>query len=119
MEKRGQVQQLFVYIFALVVAAMIIGFGYYVITNILNLGKEVETATFKKDLEKQIGLFYTYAPNTNGNIQIRTPSGIKGICFINEGEVSDISYSDVKESAKISRSKNVFFSTTKEGANAK
>lgn len=114
MEKRGQTQQIFTYIFALVVAGLIIGFGYYAITNVLDLFHKVDTIKFNKDFEKQINIYYDFAPGTNGNIKLRTPDGIKAICFVDQGSLNEINYPDVKETAKILQNKNVFFSTVNE-----
>lgn len=118
MKKRGSIDQVFVYIFALVVAALIIGFGYYVITKVMNLGKEVETIKFKQDLEKNINLYYDFAPGTSANLQIRVPSGIKAVCFIISGDSSSIEYKEVRELASVVKDKNIFFATTKTDANA-
>lgn len=118
MKKRGAIDQIFVYIFALIVAALIIGFGYYIITNVLKLGKEVETIKFKQDLEKNINLYYDFAPGTSANVQIRVPDGIKAVCFIVDGEPSGIEYKDVEKIASILKDKNVFFATTKSDVKA-
>lgn len=114
MNKRGQTEQIFVYIFALVVAALIIGFGYYAITNLLNVGKQVETIKFKEDFEKEMKIYYSYAPGTNAYVRLSVPSGIKAVCFISEGSASKIQYADIKETAKVIQDKNIFFSTIKE-----
>jgi len=115
MNKRGQYNKIFTFIFALIVAALIISFGYYAITNILNLSKEVETVKFKKDLEKKINAYYDFAPGTSAYVELSVPAGIKAVCFVDSGDVKDIKYGDVKEEAEILKGdKNVFFSTVKE-----
>ena len=116
--KRGQLEQPFVYIFALVVAALVIFLGYFLINGLLKTGKQVETIRFANDLKNEINSIYDFSPGTNSNYKSNVPAGIKGICFIDvsNANVEDINYDDIKDIVGVLKDtgsdKNMFYSAS-------
>lgn len=110
--------QPYVYIFALVVAALVIFLGYYMINSLLNLGKQVETKKFENDLRTEVKSIYDFTPGTNSHYKSSVPSGIKGVCFVNviNADVDSIIYDDAKELVSVLKSggtdKNLFYSVS-------
>ena len=116
--KRGQLEQPFVYIFALVVAALVIFLGYFLINGLLKTGKQVETIRFENDLKNEIKSIYDFSPGTTSNYKNIVPSGIKGICFIDVSNVNleEIKYEDIKDIVSVLKDagsdKNMFYSVS-------
>ena len=113
--KRGQLDQPFVIIFALVVASVILILGYYSISGLIKTAGSVETAKFYGDLKKNVEIYYNYAPGTNALIKLSVPDDINGVCFVelNTVDESDIKYKGVAEDVgafKKTADYNVFFS---------
>jgi len=113
--KRGQLDQPFVIIFALVVASVILILGYYSISGLIKTADSVETAKFYSDLKKNVETYYNYASGTNAQIKLNVPEGISGVCFVelNSVDESDIKYMGVAEDVgafKKTADYNVFFS---------
>ena len=113
--KRGQLDQPFVIIFALVVASVILILGYYSISGLIKTADSVETAKFYNDLKKNVETYYNYASGTNAQIKLNVPEGINGVCFVelNSVDESDIKYKGVAEDVgafKKTADYNVFFS---------
>ena len=116
--KRGQLDQPFVIIFALVVASVILILGYYSISGLIKTADSVETAKFYNDLKKNVETYYNYASGTNAQIKLNVPEGINGVCFVelNSVDESDIKYKGVAEDVgafKKTADYNVFFSINK------
>jgi len=113
--KRGQLDQPFIIIFALVVASVILILGYYSISGLIKTAGSVETAKFYGDLKKNVEIYYNYAPGTNALIKLSVPDDINGVCFVelNTVDESDIKYKGVAEDVgafKKTADYNVFFS---------
>lgn len=116
--KRGQLDQPFVIIFALVVASVILILGYYSITGLKETADSVETVKFYNDLRNNVEKYYNYASGTNAQVKLSVPNGINGVCFVelNSVDESDIKYKGVAEDVnafKKSADYNVFFSIDK------
>ena len=113
--KRGQLDQPFIIIFALVVASVILILGYYSISGLIKTADSVETAKFYNDLKKNVETYYNYASGTNAQIKLNVPEGITGVCFVelNSVDEGDIKYKGVAEDVsafKKTADYNVFFS---------
>ena len=84
MEKRGQTQQVFIFIFAAVVIALLFLFGSNLVVKVVNFGKDVETEKFIQDLKQQIELVNSYNIGSSVSFKdIQIPKQVKEICFEN------------------------------------
>ena len=88
MRKRGQLDQPFIYIFAIIVIAFIIWFGFTYLSKTNALGEKALYVQFKSDLQDAItntynkneGTLLTFSPSS-ANKPLALPTAIKQICF--------------------------------------
>lgn len=83
--KKGQLMgQPFVYIFLLIVAALILFFGIRAIIGVVNTGSEVEYNRFVNEIEKVENKIYSDSFGSAMSLEkISVPKSISEICFIN------------------------------------
>ena len=85
MRKRGQLNQVFVFIFIAVVIALLFLFGSNLIVKVFHFGKDVETEKFIQDLKQQIELVHTYNLGSKISLdKIKVPKQVREICFENK-----------------------------------
>ncbi len=89
MKKRGQLEQPFIYIFALIVIAFILFFGFNAIKKVMKLGETVSAVQFKIELEKEINHIYYLDTGSRGEVSLNVPVDFKYICFTDKGSVLD------------------------------
>jgi len=83
MNKRGiAIGQIFIYIVAAITFALIMIFGYKMITDFQKKGEGVEFFQFKNDLETDVKKIYTEYGAIR-NLNLRTPTKYSQICFVN------------------------------------
>ena len=82
MNKRGQIQQVFFYIFAIIVTAFILFLGIRGIYYLMETGSGVETANFKININSQIKTNHNYNLGSVTEEDIFTPANLDIICFI-------------------------------------
>ena len=84
---KGQLlSQPFMYIFYIVVAALILFFGVKMIINLTNFSGEADVVNFVNDIQKDVNR--VYSDNFGSLIslsELNVPSSIKEICVINNG----------------------------------
>lgn len=100
MEKRGQLlSQPFIYIFAIILVALILLFGVRLITNLTKQSEEVELVVFVSDLKTQVNNFYHFDPGSSKELNILLPKKIKQLCFYsNKYPVTvELSHPDLKD----------------------
>jgi len=122
MNKRGQIQQVFFYIFAIIVTAFILFLGIRGIYYLMETGSSVETVNFRININSQIKTNYNYNIGSVTEEDIFTPANLDVICFIDPDANPD--FSIIKDSSirqKISglvktgvKDENVYFSIKKE-----
>ncbi|MAG50339.1 hypothetical protein CL621_01700 [archaeon] len=78
--------QPFNYIFILIVAALILFFGFYVVRNVLDLGSNVEFVSFKDNLQKEVSNYFYLTKGSMKSLSLRIPKEINFVCFV------DLSY---------------------------
>ena len=83
MEKRGQTQEIFVWLFVLVVAASILFFGIKLIKKSSDLKDDVLVVKFFNDLDKKLKQYYFLDKGSSGQEKFLLPSDVKEVCFIN------------------------------------
>jgi hypothetical protein len=118
MKKAQLLSQPFTYIFMLIVIAMIVGFGFYLITKTTIFAGQVDVAKFKNDLSKKVQEINLLSPGSGELYETNVPAGIRGICFLDltkdSNIASKISFVDVKEDVELDltaekKDNNVYF----------
>ena len=71
MNKKAITQQVFIYIFIMLVVALILIFGVKLIKQTTDLGKSVDISVFKKDLDNSVQQIYTYSARSSQNLIIK------------------------------------------------
>lgn len=111
--KKGQLMaQPLIYIFYLVVAALIIFFGIKVIGNIGNTGDKVEYVAFVGDIKEKIDSAYTYNLGSVVSLDdITVPSNIVEVCFVSTLDLTKVKDVKLKQLINISSlaENNAFF----------
>ena len=117
--KKGQLlSQPFVIIFALVVMALILFFGYRAITGLLSTGEKVCDVKFSQDLQNEVNDLNTQPIGSSTKVSLVTCGGIKAICLVNlQNRLErDVPYKDIKNLInaleETNGKENVFFSST-------
>ena len=86
MQKRGQLmEQPFIFIFAIIVMAFILIFGFYAVKRFSVFGEDVQIATFVQDLDNEAQKYFYYSLGSSNNIDLRIPNKIKCVCISNPG----------------------------------
>lgn len=80
--KRGQTQQIFVWIFVLVVAAAILFFGIKLIKKSESLKDEVLVVRFFQNLDKKLSQYYFLDKGSNGEERFLLPNEVREVCFV-------------------------------------
>ncbi len=84
--KKGEVQQVFVYLMVVVVAGVVILIGYSSISNIIDSGADVREAQLRSSLESEFGRVTFGSFRT---VDLSVPSGIDSLCFVDSMGVVD------------------------------
>jgi len=84
MEKRGQTQQIFTWIFILILAVTVLFFGIKTVRQGEDFKDEVLLIDFYKNLEKKINDFYFLDIGSSGREDFILPNGVREVCFINQ-----------------------------------
>lgn len=79
--KKGQTQQVFIYIMVILIVGAILLFGYKSIRKIMNQSDDVDLATFQADLKDTLEKNSGYGDRYNKPID--APNGYDALCFIN------------------------------------
>jgi hypothetical protein len=85
--KKGQLFSLpFIYIFGVIVAALIIIFGYGAISRLTNTVNEASLAKSVESLRDIVDFYYTLEPGSKKQFKfkdaIKIPNQIKAVCFV-------------------------------------
>ena len=83
--KRGQTQQIFVWIFVLVVAIAILFFGIKLIKKSEGLKDEVLVVRFFQNLDKKLSQYYFLDKGSSGSEKFLLPNDVKEVCFVKSG----------------------------------
>ncbi len=79
--KKGEIPtQLFIYVMALIIAGLILVFGFSAIKGFMDKGKEIESITMQKTLEREIKLMETRYGSVK-LLPLDVPANIQEICF--------------------------------------
>jgi len=103
--KKGQINQVFIYIMAVIIFAAIMLYGYKAIKNIMEKGNYVEYTNFKKDFENTVENSKQY-----GEVNIKSfslPPGVSEICIVDIKEPVDTTAPMLVQDAWQSKTYNV------------
>lgn len=106
---RGEASQVLIYAITAVIGAMVLIFGYRVITSLTSSSDKMLRMDFQTELTKDIDLASAY-----GAVQTRTyhlPAGVREVCFINTNADADFSgtrYPTITDSWQSGAKSNVF-----------
>lgn len=81
--KKGQMlSQPFVYIFALVVGALILVWGGKTVLDLVNTGSQINVAKLVKDLEQDAAAYKNFDEGSRTSRKLQFPDDITYICFL-------------------------------------
>ncbi|MBI2105661.1 hypothetical protein HYT56_02370 [Candidatus Woesearchaeota archaeon] len=83
MLKRGQTQEIFTWIFVIIVAVAILFFGIKLLKNTNELKDGVLVVKFFNDLDKKLSQYYFLDKGSSGEEKFLLPSNVEWICFVN------------------------------------
>lgn len=89
---KGQIRQVFIYIAAIIIFAIVAIYGYTAIRNLLGVGERVGFVQFKTKLEEEIRKIATQPGDVvvfNADNPLRLPRKYKKVCFIDLSESPD------------------------------
>jgi hypothetical protein len=111
--KKGQLMaQPLIYIFYLVVAALIIFFGVKVIGNLNDNGDKVQYVTFVNDIKQKIDSTYNDNLGSSASLdEITVPKFVTEVCFVSDRDLAVVKDVKLKQLINISdlTESNVFF----------
>ena len=118
--KKAQLEQPFIFIFGIIVIALVILLGSNVIRNSLKLGNDVELNVFIDKFQKEVNNCYNLDFGSVCSINdLNIPNSLNYICVINLGEEIDFGKlpstinDTIIRSVEIGRKDNVFFDPLK------
>ena len=89
--KKGVIDQVFIYIFVIIVIALVLLFGFKQVTNLKNLSEKTTYTVFREDFKKAVNDIYyknegsaVVFSKISKNKPLSLPSEIKKVCFENE-----------------------------------
>ncbi len=111
MKKRAQLMSHpFTMILTLVLAALIIFFGVSAIINLVKVSSQVDLASFRTSLQKEVDTYYNLDEGSQKIITLQLPGEVNYICFVDQSMHIDYSLiPNGKENlVKVITNKNVF-----------
>jgi len=79
--KKGATEQTFIFIFALIVAAMIMAWGTKTIIDLKGKAGQVQLADSIEDIKEKAITYYNLEAESSAPLAIRFPTNVKCICF--------------------------------------
>ncbi|MFH1637058.1 MAG: hypothetical protein ABIB71_01385 [Candidatus Woesearchaeota archaeon] len=85
--KKGQLMsQPFVYIFALIVGALILVYGISMVWDVINTAGTVEIGSFYARLDKKAAQYYSLTSGSSTPFQVSLPDAVTHVCIKNAEE---------------------------------
>ena len=81
--RKGMTQQVFIFIFALIMMALVLTFGVRQLGIVIDTADKVETLTFIEALKKEVLTYYNFDVGSNKYLILPVPSDVNQICFFN------------------------------------
>jgi hypothetical protein len=108
MTKKGQTQQIFVWVFILIVAVSVLFFGIKVLNQSEDLKDEVLLVDFFKKLDKKMGDFYYLDVDSVGFEEFILPVSATEVCFYDENTNLDLMKDNEKFISTLTEFSDVF-----------
>lgn len=86
MKKAELISQPLIFIFAIIVAVLVLSWGSYQIYQIIKLKNTMEVGATLLDLKKQVDTYYNLDEGSSYAIDYKIPKQIKYFCFTNPNE---------------------------------
>ena len=83
MMHKGMTQQIFIFIFALIMMALVLVFGIRQLFVVTDTASTVETLAFVEDFKKEVQTYTTFDAGSTKNVRISVPSAVHQLCFFN------------------------------------
>jgi len=114
--RKSQIAQVFIYILALFIFALILYYGYYSISSFIKRGEEVTYIKFKTSLESEVEAILPQFGSVsifNQNKPLKAPGNVERVCFVSyskvmAGDGSGIADPVIKLSVQSRTEENVF-----------
>lgn len=109
MNSKGQIQQVFIYILAIIIVGLILLIGYKAINGMIQKSCDVQKTNFQTDIRVMIDRYNDYG-STHVK-EINTPCGYFQVCFVDSekiGEPITTSNTIIKNSVHDNVSQNIF-----------
>lgn len=91
--RKSQIQIIpLIYVFAIIVAALILAFGLSYVFKLKNVGSDIELGKFKIELDKKISYVYNLDTGSVDKFSYRVPEKLNKVCFVdpqNKGFVDE------------------------------
>src|SRR3989344_3584699 len=78
---KGMTQQIFIFIFALIMMALVLLFGVRQLSVVTTTADKVETLVFIDDFTKEIQSYTNFDIGSSKQVRLSLPSGINQVCF--------------------------------------
>ncbi|MFH1770459.1 MAG: hypothetical protein ABH828_02780 [archaeon] len=116
MNKKGQLQQVFIYLMTMIIVGLIVLIGYKAIGGLINKGCDVEISTFQKTLESYITKYSSFGSVHKETLNV--PCSYKQICFVDTDIIgtNPFFYPDntiIESSVKSNIEENIFLVSDK------
>lgn len=117
MKRKGQMQQVFIYLMTMIIVGLIILIGYKAIGGLINKGCDVEVNTFQKTLESYIVKHSSYGSMHKETLNV--PCSYRQICFVDTDDIINSNYKDnsdnliIESSVKSGIEQNIFLVSDK------
>jgi len=82
--KRGIAEHTFIFIFALIVVAMILVWGTSTILKLKDTAGQVQLADSIEDVKEKAIVYYNLEAESSAPLNIRFPNGVECVCFLNK-----------------------------------
>lgn len=87
MNKKGQLMDRpFIFIFTVIVGALIFIFGFYLIKSLMQTSNCGQLGLFVNDLKNSVNRYYNFDTGSRTDISLKLPKNVKHICFFDKEE---------------------------------
>lgn len=102
--QKGMTQQVFIFIFALIMMAFILMFGVRQVFLVTDTSDKIQTLSFVEDFKKEVQTYANFDIGSNKLVKLSVPSAVNQICFFNSKQpvqgISDLVFKALLKSDK-------------------
>ena len=90
MNNKGQLlDRPFIFIFTVVVGALVFIFGFYLIRNLVETSNCGQLGLFVNDLRNNVERYYSFDAGSSTDLSLKLPRNIKYVCFFDKNEYAN------------------------------